>query len=102
MKPRYIHLAQMRSSSFGMNLARTTTMMFTDGIMNGCGCSKILADKMTPSQQKLARREIIQRDSDPKRSAKVIQEFLKKKKLRTMTWLGMSPELSSIKQLRAF
>uniref|UniRef100_A0A3Q1EGW8 Uncharacterized protein n=1 Tax=Acanthochromis polyacanthus TaxID=80966 RepID=A0A3Q1EGW8_9TELE len=39
----------------------------TDSTMNGCGYTKILADKMTPSQQKLGRKGKFQCYNDPKR-----------------------------------
>ena len=51
-------------------------MTFIDGTMNVCGYTKIMADKMTPSLQKLGR-GIFQHDNDPKHT----QEFLK-----TITW----------------
>ena len=61
-------------------------MTFIDGTMNACGYTKILADKMTPSLQKLGRRGIFQHDNNPKHTAKIMQEFLKKKKVKTTTW----------------
>ena len=71
-------------------------MTFIDGTMNACGYTKILADKMTPSLQKLGRRGIFQHDNNPKHTAKIMQEFLKKKKVKTMTWPSMSPDLNPI------
>ena len=55
-------------------------MTFIDGTMNASGSTKILADKMTPSLQKLGRRGIFQHDNDPKHNARIVQEFLKKEK----------------------
>ncbi|MCI4393262.1 hypothetical protein PGIGA_G00155500, partial [Pangasianodon gigas] len=67
--------------------------------MNACGYTKILADKMTPGLQKLGRRGIFQHDNDPNHTAKIMQEFRKKKKLKTMTWPSMSPDLNPIECL---
>lgn len=39
-------------------------MTFTDGTMNACGYTKILADEMTRSFQKLGRRGIFQQDKN--------------------------------------
>ena len=55
-------------------------MRFIDGSMNTCGYAEILADKMTTRLQKLGRRGIFQHDNDPEYTAKIMQEFLKKKK----------------------
>ena len=55
-------------------------MTFRDGTMNVCGFTKILADKMTPSLQNLGRQEYSSMITKPKHTAKITQEFLKKKK----------------------
>ena len=47
------------------------------------GYTRILADKMTPTLQKLGRRGIFQHDSDTHRHK---TEFVKKAKVKTMTW----------------
>ena len=60
-------------------------MTSIDGTMNACGYTKILADKMTPNLQKLGRRGIFQHDNDPKHTAKITQQFLQRKKVKTMT-----------------
>ena len=73
-------------------------MTFIDGAMNACGCTKVLADKMT-SLQKLGIRGIFQHDNDPKHTAKITQEFLMKKKVQTMTWPSMFSDLKPIEQL---
>lgn len=49
--------------------------------------TKIPADKMTPIFQKPGRREIFQRDCEPKHTVKITQELLKKKK-GGGTWPG--------------
>ena len=56
-------------------------MTFIDDTMNICRYTKILADKMTPSLQKFGRRGVFQHNNDPKHTAKITQEFLKKKKI---------------------
>lgn len=45
-------------------------MTFIDGTMYPCKYTKILADKMIPSPQKLGRRGIFLHDNDPKHIAK--------------------------------
>uniref|UniRef100_A0A3B5A6C7 Tc1-like transposase DDE domain-containing protein n=1 Tax=Stegastes partitus TaxID=144197 RepID=A0A3B5A6C7_9TELE len=77
-------------------------MTFIDGTTNTCGYIKIPADKMTPSPQKLGRRVILQHSNDPKHPAKITQEFLKKRKVKTMTLPRMSPDLSPIEHLWGF
>ena len=63
-------------------------MTFIDGTINASGSTKILADKMTPSLQKLGRRGIFQHDNVPNYTTKIKQEFLKKKKVKGMTWVS--------------
>lgn len=60
-------------------------MTFIVGTVNACGLTKILANKMARSFQKPGRRGILLRENDPKHAAKITHQFLKKKKVRTMT-----------------
>lgn len=48
--------------------------------MNACGYTEILADKMIPSLQNLGRRGTFQGNNNPKHTAKITGELLKKKK----------------------
>ena len=73
-------------------------MTSIDGTMNACGYTKILADKMTPNLQKLGRRKIFQHDNDPKNTAKIMQEK-KEKKVKSLTWPSMSPDLNPTEHL---
>ena len=73
-------------------------MTFIDGTMTACGSTKIQADKMTPSLQKLGRRGIFQRDDNPKHTSKITEEFLQKK-VKTMTGPSMSFDLNPIEHL---
>ena len=51
--------------------AKSGEITFIDGIMNACGYTKILADKMTPSLQKLGSRGIFQHGNDLKHTARI-------------------------------
>lgn len=57
---------------------------FIDGTMNVTGCTKILADRMTPSLHMLGGRGIFQHDNDLKPTAKLAQEFRKRKRKRKL------------------
>lgn len=75
---------------------------FIDGTMNSCGYTKIMSDKLNPSLQNLGRRGIFQHNNDPKHTAKITQEFLKflkKEKVKTMTWPSLFPDLNPIEYL---
>ena len=55
-------------------------MTFIDGTMNASLYTQILNEKMTSSLKKVGRKGIFQHDNDPKHTAKITLEFLKKKK----------------------
>lgn len=58
-------------------------MKLIEGSMNACGCSKILANKLSRSLQKPGRRVILEPDSDPKHKTAKIKQGEKKVKNRT-------------------
>lgn len=76
-------------------------MTFIDGTMNPCEYTKILADNMTHSLQKLGRRRRFQYDDSPNHTAKIVQEFLQIRKLKTITGPSMLQDLYIIEHLRS-
>lgn len=74
-------------------------MEFIDGTINICKYTKIVADKMATSLQRLNRRGIFQHDNELKHTKKITNEFLRKKKVKDMTWAKMSPKLNPIEHL---
>ena len=72
---------------------------FIDGIMDAAMYVKILESKMLPSLKKLGRQGTFQHDNDPKHAAKKTEEFLRKKRVRVITWPSMSPDLNPIEHL---
>lgn len=72
---------------------------FIDGIMNSEQYCAILGEKMLPSLKRLGRGACFQHDNDPKHASKKTSEFLKKKKVKVLTWPSMSPDLNPIEHL---
>lgn len=54
---------------------------------------------MTPKLKKVDWRELFQPDNKPKHTAKIVEKFLKKKTVQTVTWLIISPDLKPIKHI---
>ena len=74
-------------------------MTFIDGIMNSSAYVEILDKFMLPSLRKLGRRAMFMQDNDPKHTAGMTKEFFKKKKVKTVGWPSMSPDLNPIEHL---
>lgn len=59
-------------------------MTFISGAMNVCEYISVFADKMTSSLQKLGRKGKFPPDNDPKLTARISQEFLKKNEVKAI------------------
>ena len=67
------------------------------GTMKACGYTKIPADQMTPMLQNRGRRGIFQHEDNFKVHT-IAQEFIMKK-VKTMAWKNMLPDLNPIEHL---
>ena len=69
--------------------------------MNGAMHREILGDNLLPSVRGLTMgcRWVFQHDNDPKHTAKVTMEWLKKKHIKVLEWPSQSPDLNPIENL---
>lgn len=77
------------------------TMQFIDEIMTKEVYQRILETNLFASARKLRIRNrfIFQQDSDPKHTAKIIQEWFKNKRVSLLPWAAQSPDLNPIEHL---
>ena len=65
----------------GCMISKGALRIFTNGTGNTYSYTRINAEKITSSLQKLSKGEIFQHVNDPKRTAKITQEFSKEEKM---------------------
>ncbi|KAJ4943701.1 hypothetical protein JOQ06_006199, partial [Pogonophryne albipinna] len=69
--------------------------------MNGAMYREILSDNLLPSARalKMKRGWVFQHDNDPKHTARVTKEWLRKKHFKVLEWPSLSPDLNPIENL---
>lgn len=82
-----------------MSASGVGELPFIDGTMNAQMYTGILEKYMLPSLKKLGRGAKFMQDNDPKHSARLTKEFLRKKKVTSIDWPSMSPDLNPLEHL---
>ncbi len=69
--------------------------------MNGAMHREILSENLLPSARalKMKRGWVFQHDNDPKHTARVTKEWLRKKHFKVLVWPSQSPDLNPIENL---
>ncbi|KAI4883362.1 hypothetical protein NFI96_029391, partial [Prochilodus magdalenae] len=70
--------------------------------MTGAMYCEILRNKLLPSVRalKVGRGWVFQHDNDPKHTARITKEWLRKKHVMVLEWPSQSPDLNPIENLR--
>lgn len=74
-------------------------LAFIEGKMDSKLYCQILEENMLPSLTSVGRRGVFQQDNDPKHTSRPTKAFLESKRVNTLPWPSMSPDLNPIEHL---